>query len=49
VVALTGMQQPDISDIGNGVHNLTVSTMVALAHAVGMDVRTWLKHPSGSG
>jgi len=46
VVSRTGIQQADISRIENGLQNLTLSTMVILARAVGTDVRKLLKHPS---
>ena len=47
VAVRTGFQQPYISAIESGQQNLTVSTMVVLARAVGTDVRTLLKRPSG--
>ena len=46
VAALTGIQQPYISDIENGLQNLTISTMVTLARAVGTDVRALLRRSS---
>jgi predicted XRE-type DNA-binding protein len=46
VAALTGIQQPYISDIENGLQNLTISTMVTMARAVGTDIRTLLRRSS---
>ena len=43
VAELTGIRQSYISEIKNGVHNLTLDTMTTLAKAVGTDVRTLLK------
>lgn len=43
VAARTGIQQHYISEIENGLQNLTLGTMVTLAHAVGTDVQTLLK------
>jgi transcriptional regulator with XRE-family HTH domain len=48
VAALTGLQQPYISDMENGQQNLTLSTMIILARAVGSDVRSLLTRPKRS-
>jgi transcriptional regulator with XRE-family HTH domain len=45
VAARTGMRQPYISDIENGVRDITLGTMTSCARAVGTDVRTLLKQP----
>lgn len=45
VQELTGIRQHYISEIENGVQNLTLGTMVTLAGAVGTDVRALLKRP----
>jgi transcriptional regulator with XRE-family HTH domain len=47
VAALTGIQQHYISEIENGLKNITLSTMAILARAVGSDVRALLKRHSG--
>ncbi len=41
----TGIQQHYISEIENGLHNITLDTMTALAGAVGADVRTMFRTP----
>jgi len=46
VEELTGIRQHYISEVENGLHNLTLGTMTALAQAVGSDVRALLKRPS---
>jgi transcriptional regulator with XRE-family HTH domain len=46
VAELTGIRQHYISEVENGLHNLTLGTMMALAQAVGSDVRVLLKRPS---
>ena len=46
VQELTGIRQHYISEVENGLHNLTLGTMTALAEAVGSDVRALLKRPS---
>ncbi len=46
VQELTGIRQHYISEIENGVWNLTLDTMTTLAHALGTDVRALLKRPS---
>ena len=46
VEELTGIRQHYISEVENGLHNLTLGTMMALAQAVGSDVRALLKRPS---
>ena len=45
VQELTGIRQHNISEVENGLHNLTLGTMTALAQAVGSDVRALLKRP----
>jgi len=45
VQELTGIRQHYISEVENGLHNLTLGTMITLAQAVGTDVRALLKHP----
>ena len=45
VQELTGIRQHYISEIENGVQNLTLGTMVTLAGAVGSDVRALLRRP----
>jgi hypothetical protein len=45
VAARTGMGQPYISEIENGVRDITLGTMSSVARAVGTDVRTLLKRP----
>lgn len=49
VQELTGIRQHYISEIENGVHNLTLGTMVALPGAVGTDVRALLRRPPKPG
>jgi transcriptional regulator with XRE-family HTH domain len=46
VEELTGIRQHYISEVAHGLHNLTLGTMMALAQAVGSDVRALLKRPS---
>jgi transcriptional regulator with XRE-family HTH domain len=45
VQALTGIRQHYISEIENGLQNLTLDTMTLLALAVGTEVRMLLKRP----
>ena len=45
VAARTGIQQHYISEVENGLWNLTINTMTMLAHAVGTNVRTLLRPP----
>jgi transcriptional regulator with XRE-family HTH domain len=45
VQELTGIRQHYISEIENGVWNLTLDTMTTLARALGTDVRALLKPP----
>jgi ribosome-binding protein aMBF1 (putative translation factor) len=45
LAARTGMRQPYISDIENGVRDITLGTMTSCARAVGIDVRMLLKQP----
>lgn len=45
VEARTGIRQHYISEIENGVHNVTLDTMTTLARAIGADVRTLLRRP----
>lgn len=45
VQARTAIRQHYISELENGLHNPTLTTMAALAHAVGTDVRALLKLP----
>lgn len=47
IEAQTGIKQHYVSQIENGRQNLTLDTMTALALAVGRDVRTLLRPPSG--
>ena len=49
VQKLTGIQQHYISEIENGVWNVTLDTMTTLAQAVGTDVRALLKRPTKRG
>jgi transcriptional regulator with XRE-family HTH domain len=46
VEELTGIRQHYISEVENGLHNLTLGTMTTLAQAIGTDVRALLKRPS---
>jgi transcriptional regulator with XRE-family HTH domain len=46
VQELTGIRQHYISEIENGVQNLTLSTMVTLAGAVGTDVSALFRRPA---
>ena len=43
---LPGIRQHYISEVENGLHNLTLGTMTTLAQAIGTDVRALLKRPS---
>ena len=45
VQELTGIRQHYISEIENGLWNLTLDTMTTLARALGTDVRALLKRP----
>jgi transcriptional regulator with XRE-family HTH domain len=45
VAARTNIGQPYISEIENGVRDITLGTMTTLAKAVGTDVRALLKPP----
>jgi transcriptional regulator with XRE-family HTH domain len=45
VQELTGIRQHYISEIENGVWNLTLDTMTTLAQAIGTDVRALLRRP----
>ena len=45
----TGIRQHYISEIENGVRNLTLDTMTTLAQAIGTDIRALLKRPSKRG
>jgi transcriptional regulator with XRE-family HTH domain len=45
VQALTGIQQHYISEIENGLQNLTLDTMTTLAQAIRTDVRALLRRP----
>jgi transcriptional regulator with XRE-family HTH domain len=49
VQQLTGIRQHYISEIENGVRNLTLDTMTTLAQAIGTDIRALLKRPSKRG
>ena len=49
VEELTGIRQHYVSEIENGLHNLTLDTMTTLAQAVGTDVRALLRRPSERG
>lgn len=44
VEGLTGIRQHYISEIENGLQNLTLDTMTTLAQAIGTDVRALLRH-----
>jgi DNA-binding XRE family transcriptional regulator len=46
VQQLTGIRQHYISEVENGVWNLTLDTMTTLAQAVGTDIRALLKRPT---
>jgi transcriptional regulator with XRE-family HTH domain len=46
VQELTGIRQHYISEIENGVWNITLDTMITLALAIGTDVRDLLRRPS---
>ncbi len=41
----TGIRQHYISEIENGLQNLTLDTMTTLAQAIGTDVRALLRRP----
>lgn len=45
VEELTGIRQHYISEIENGLQNLTLDTMTTLAQAIGTDVRALLRPP----
>ena len=45
VEQLTGIRQHYISEIENGLQNITLDTMTTLAQAVGTDVRALLRRP----
>jgi transcriptional regulator with XRE-family HTH domain len=45
VEELTGIRQHYISEIENGLQNLTLDTMTTLAQAIGTDVRALLRRP----
>jgi transcriptional regulator with XRE-family HTH domain len=45
VQELTGIRQHYISEIENGLQNLTLDTMTTLAQAIGTDVRALLRRP----
>jgi transcriptional regulator with XRE-family HTH domain len=48
VEARAGIRQHYISEVENGIHNVTIDTMTALARAIDSDVRTLLKRlPKG--
>ena len=45
VEELTGIRQHYISEIENGLQNLTLDTMTTLAQAIGTDLRSLLRRP----
>jgi DNA-binding XRE family transcriptional regulator len=45
VEKLTGIRQHYISEVENGVHNLTIDTMTTLARAIGAELRSLLRRP----
>jgi transcriptional regulator with XRE-family HTH domain len=45
VEELTGIRQHYISEIENGLQNLTLDTMTTLAQAIGTDLRALLRRP----
>jgi DNA-binding XRE family transcriptional regulator len=42
---LTGIAQHYISEVENGVHNVTIDTMTVLARAIGAELRSLLRRP----
>ena len=46
VKELTGIPQHYISEVENGLHNLTIDTMTTLAQAIGTDMRALLRRPA---